>query len=153
MPDDAEAMDAAPANDGSGGTSGGGDVKIRASCVVRHVLQTIIQHAAEANHDAQMALSGVLGSLENKYLAKTNWNSNPGRVVEALLHAAGLAWSASGKKLWRRADPVESIEWRTPAKVGSSVLRRQSRRRAGRRAARLHGVPLPTPRGSHGCSV
>ena len=32
MPDDAEAMDAAPANDGSG-TSGGGDVKIRASCV------------------------------------------------------------------------------------------------------------------------
>ena len=85
---------------------------VRASEPVKHVLQTIIQHAAEAFHDRLKPLTGMLCMLD---LSKITWKSNPGNVIEALLRAVGLAWSACGKKLWRRADNKKRIEWRQPA--------------------------------------
>ena len=100
--------------------------KVTVSWAMKHVRQTIIQHAAEAFHDKLKPLTGVLGRLE---LSKINWSSNPGDVIKALLRSTGLAWSACGKKLWRRADANECIEWRPPAATGSL-------KPAGGRAAR-----------------
>ena len=88
--------------------------QVRVSLPVKHVLQTILQHAAEAFGDKTNELSDVLVSINNDPLRKINWNSNPGNVIEALLYAVGLGWSSRGKRLWRRAEPSEAIEWRPP---------------------------------------
>jgi len=93
--------------------------KVRVSLSVVSVLQTILQHAAEAFADKTTELSDVLSPINSHLLREINWHSNPGNVVEALLHACGLGWSTCGKKLWRRAEPTEVIEWRPPAKGGS----------------------------------
>ena len=90
--------------------------KVATSWAIKQVLQTIIQHAAEAFHDKLKPLTSVLGMLD---LSKINWRSNPGDVGAALLHTVGFAWSACGKKLWRRADSNECIEWRKPATTRS----------------------------------
>jgi hypothetical protein len=93
--------------------------KVRVSLSVLSVLQTVLQHAAEAFADKTTELSNVLTPINNLVLREVNWHSNPGNVVAAMLHACGLGWSPCGKKLWRRADPTKVIEWRPPAKGGS----------------------------------
>ena len=99
------------------------------------VLQTIVQHAAEAYQDRRKALTGVLGSIENKYLMSINWSTNPGNAIEALLHAAGLAWSQTGKKLWRRADPNGPLSGVPPAGSGTSSPTARAANCTKRRAA------------------
>ena len=89
---------------------------VQVSTSVKHVVQTIIQHAAEAFHDKARQLSSVLAGLQ---LSTINWKSNGGHVIEALLHRAGLSWSATGKTLWRRAEPGVHIQWRQLIKAGS----------------------------------
>ena len=122
-----EARDAADGGDRAGANS---TKKMTVSRQILHVLQTIVQHAAEAFHDKLKPLSSALCTLE---LSGVNWNSNPGVIVAALLRAAGLAWNSTGKKLWRRADPAETIEWRQPA--GSRSLKP-----AAPRATTLGGI-------------
>ena len=90
--------------------------KVRASEPIKFVLQTITQHAAEAFHKKLKPLSDVLGRLD---LSNITWKSNAGDVIEALLRAAGFGWSRCGKKVWRRADKNECIEWRQPARPNS----------------------------------
>ena len=95
------------AGDAEGGAAAAGkSTKATVSFPVLAVLQTILQHAAEAFGDKTKELSDVLVSINNDPLRKINWNSNPGNVIEALLHAVGFGWSADGTKLWRRADVV-----------------------------------------------
>jgi len=91
-------------------------IKVRVSLQVVSLLQMVLQHAAEAFADKTTELSDVLTPINNPKLREVNWHSNPGNVIEALLHAAGLGWSSCGKKLWRRAEPTEVIEWRPPQK-------------------------------------
>ena len=122
-----EARDAADGGDRAGANS---TTKMTVSRQILHVLQTIVQHAAEAYHDKLKPLSSVLCMLE---LSQVNYNSNPGVIVAALARAAGLAWNSTGKKLWRRADPAETIEWRQPA--GSRSLKP-----AAPRATTLGGI-------------
>ena len=126
--DDDDARDAADGGDRGGANSVS---RPRVSTAIHHVLQTIVQHAAEAFHDKLKPLSSVLCTLE---LSGVNWNSNPGVIVAALLRAAGLAWNSTGKKLWRRADPAETIEWRQPAAARGSL------RPAAPRATTLGGI-------------
>jgi len=90
--------------------------KVRVTLPVLSVLQMVLQHAAEAFADKSTELSDVLTPINNPVLRKVNWKSNPGNVIEALLHACGLGWSPCGKKLWRRADPTKVVEWRPPQK-------------------------------------
>ena len=45
-----------------------------------------------------------------------------------------MAWNSTGKKLWRRADPAETIEWRQPAAARGSL------RPAAPRATTLGGI-------------
>lgn len=111
--DDDEPIDAGAAD---GPHSAKPTTKVRASEPIKFVLRTILQHAAEALHDQLKPLSDVLGRVD---LSKINWSSNPGDVIKALLRAAGLAWSVCGKKLWRRVDSNECIEWRQPAATRS----------------------------------
>ena len=127
--DDDDARDAADGGDRGGANSVS---RPRVSTAIHHVLQTIVQHAAEAFHDKLKPLSSVLCTLE---LSGVNWNSNPGVIVAALLRAAGLAWNSTGKKLWRRADPAETIEWRQPAASHGGSLRP-----AAPRATTLGGI-------------
>ena len=124
-----EARDAADGGDRAGANS---TTKMTVSRQILHVLQTIIQHAAEAYHDKLKPLSSVLCMLE---LSQVNYNSNPGVIVAALARAAGLAWNSTGKKLWRRADPAETIEWRQPAASHGGSLRP-----AAPRATTLGGI-------------
>ena len=103
----------------AGAAAAGKSTKATVSHPVLAVLQTILQHAAEAFGDKTKELSDVLVSINNDPLRKINWNSNPGNVIEALLHAVGFGWSADGTKLWRRADVTEVIEWRQRDKYRS----------------------------------
>ena len=73
-----EARDAADGGDRAGANS---TTKMTVSRQILHVLQTIIQHAAEAYHDKLKPLSSVLCMLE---LSQVNYNSNPGVIVAAL---------------------------------------------------------------------
>ena len=91
-------------------------MKVRVSLQVVSLLQTILQHAAETFADKTVELSDVLSPINSHLLREINWHSNPGNVIEALLHACGLGWSTCGKKLWRRADPTKVVEWRPPQK-------------------------------------
>eukprot|EP00900_Chrysochromulina_parva_P017205 jgi/Chrpa1/25486/Chrysochromulina_OHIO_Genome00025713-RA len=103
----------------AGAAASGNSTRATVSHAVLASLQTILQHAAETFGDKATELSGVLIPINNPILREINWNSNPGNVVAALLHACGLAWSTCGTKLWRRADPTKVIEWRPPAKTRS----------------------------------
>ena len=94
--------------------------KVRVTLPVQKMLQTILQHAAETFADKATELSGVLNTINNEMLRKINWHSSPGNVIEALLYAVGLGWSSCGKRLWRRAEPSEAIEWRPPQLPNSS---------------------------------
>ena len=67
--------------------------QVRVSLPVKHVLQTILQHAAEAFGDKTSELSDVLNPINNPKLREVHWHSNPGNVIEALLYAVGLGWS------------------------------------------------------------
>ena len=73
--------------------------KINVSEPIKFVLQTIIQAAARAN-ERRARLPRIIQGLA---LSSLNFNSNPGNVVSALLSFAGLAWSASGKRIWLRS--------------------------------------------------
>ena len=76
--DDDDARDAADSGDRGGANSVS---RPRVSTAILNVLQTIIQHAAEAYHDKLKPLSSVLCMLE---LSQVNYNSNPGVIVAAL---------------------------------------------------------------------
>ena len=105
------------AGDAEAGAEGSGNsTKATVSFPVKHVLQTILQHAAEAFGDKTKELSDVLNPINNPKLREVHWHSSPGNVIEALLYAVGLEWSSCGKRLWRRAEPSEAIEWRPPQK-------------------------------------
>ena len=81
--DDDDPRDAADGGDRGGANSGS---RPRVSTAIHHVLQTIVQHAAEASHDKAKPLSSVLCMLE---LSKVNYNSTPGVIIAALLRAVG----------------------------------------------------------------
>ena len=98
----------------AGAEGSGNSTKATVSFPVKHVLQTILQHAAEAFGDKTNELSDVLNPINNPKLREVHWHSSPGNVIEALLYALGLGWSSCGKRLWRRAEPSEAIEWRPP---------------------------------------
>jgi hypothetical protein len=100
----------------AGASASGKSTKATVSYPVLALLQTILQHSVETFADKSMELSYVLTPINNPELRKVNWKSNPGNVIEALLHACGLGWSPCGTKLWRRADPTKVIEWRPPQK-------------------------------------
>ena len=114
MPTHGEAAEHEPMEVGDAGDqrNAATSTKVTASWAMKHVLQTIIQHAAEAFYDKLKPVTDVIGMLE---LSKINWNSNPGDVIAALLRTVGLAWSVCGKMLWRRAAPEDIIRWRKPA--------------------------------------
>ena len=126
--DDDDARDAADSGDRGGANSVS---RPRVSTAIHHVLQTIVQHAAEAFHDKLKPLSSVLCTLE---LSGVNWNSNPGVIVAALLRTAGNP--RLGQALTR------SVKKRG---VGSQG---RAEGASGGRAGRVQVAPLLIPSGT-----
>ena len=44
-------------------------------------------------------------------MSQLDWKSSAGAVVESLLRFADLQWSADGKRVWRRGNEDDVIEW------------------------------------------
>ena len=74
-------------------------------------------------------------------LSKLNYKSNLGVVIASMLQALGYAWSKTGKKLWRRAEPDGALPYYIPPSRFPPPL-----------SASLSGSPQPKPLPSALCA-
>ena len=98
-------------------------VNFRVPAEIKHVLQTIFQNAGSTE-------TSVLDMLD---LSKLDWKSSAGAVIGSLLGFADLQWSADGKRVWRRGNEDDVIEWATGDRRAS--LRPASRTASAREEA------------------
>ena len=98
-------------------------VNFRVPAEIKHVLQTIFQNAGSTE-------TSVLDMLD---LSKLDWKSSAGAIIGSLLGFADLQWSADGKRVWRRGNEDDVIEWATGDRRAS--LRPASRTASAREEA------------------
>ena len=67
--------------------------KVRISSAMNNVMTILYQNTKADLFDGRLSLS------------KLNYKSNLGVIIAAMLSALGFAWSETGKRLWRRAEP------------------------------------------------
>ena len=74
----------------------------RAPPVINNVMTIMLQNQKHPN------FRGILD------MSSLHYQSNLGQITEALLQGAGFDWSATGKSMWRKADPSAKLAWREP---------------------------------------